>query len=506
MLFFNGLGGFTPDGREYVIGVCGDDALTPAPWVNVIANPQCGFLVSESGLGCTWTDNSQLHRLTPWNNDPTADPPGEVVYLRDERSGEVWTPTPRPCAWRRPRWCGTVRVTRHLHKKATGFPEELLLFVPLEDPFKLLCCACEILATARASRPSRSTRSGCWGGARDRAPLTVHTEIDPQTGALLARNPFVQDFGEQVAFAYSSVRPRSVAADRTEFLGRNGGVAAPAALGRTDLSGRVGAGLDPCRGLASVDQSGGRRGTGHRFLAGSAKSIEIVHNLIQTYSDPGAARAALTKAKECWENILGAVQVRTPDPAMDLMLNRWLLYQVLSCRFWGATAFYQSSGAYGFRDQLQDVMAPGPRQPRKPASTISRAAAASFAKATSSTGGTRRPAAACAHVFPTTFSGCRSWFAITSAPRGDTGILDERVPFLRRSDPATGQEEDRRSAGVDETASVRPLRSDPSRDGCRFGVHGLPLMGTGDWNDGMNRVGAEGKGESVGSAGSCARR
>ena len=356
----------------------GANALPPAPWINVIANPAFGFLTSESGLGCTWAGNSQMHRLTPWNNDPISDPPGEVVYLRDERSGDVWTPTPRPCGG------PAATVVRHgqgytsYTRNSHGVAQELLVLAAANDPVKLIVL--RLRNTGDSSRRLSATYYAEWvlGGTRDRAPLSVRTEIDPESGALLARNAFLADFRDSVAFAHASERPRSVAADRTDFLGRNGSVEAPAALTRTDLSGRTGAGLDPCAALqAAVDLEAGEERE-IVFLLGCAENVGAVRELLRKYATPEAAQEALAEVKARWEQVLGAVQVRTPDPALDLLLNRWLLYQVLSCRVWGRSAFYQSSGAYGFRDQLQDVMSLVHGAPQEARAHLLRAAARQF--------------------------------------------------------------------------------------------------------------------------------
>jgi cyclic beta-1,2-glucan synthetase len=489
--FANGFGGFTPDGREYCT-LAGP--LPPAPWVNAVANPVCGFLVSECGLGCTWAGNSQLNRLTPWCNDPVADPSAAVVYLRDEATGLVWTPTPRPLG-------GAPTLVRHgqgytrFQQQSHALAQELLVFVPPDDPLQVI--ALTVWNTGDRPRRLSVTFSAEWvlGTNREQAPLQVRTEVDAESGTLLAHNPFNPDFAGQVAFAGVSVRPHTVTADRTEFLGRNGSPSAPAALSRLDLSGRTGPALDPCAALQTKFdlQPGDEREV--VFLLGSASDIAAARKLVHRYREPGHVRAAITAR---WDRILGAVQVRTPDPALDLLVNRWLPYQVLSCRVWGRSAFYQSSGAYGFRDQLQDVMALVYGAPEEARAHIVRAAGGQFAEGDVQ------------HWWhPPSGRGIRTrisddylWlpFAVCHyvAVTGDAAMLDERVPFLRAPQLQPGQEE---WYGLPETAEetgtvyehcVRALRH-----GLRIGQHGLPLMGTGDWNDGMNRVGAEGKGESV---------
>ncbi|HVS34905.1 MAG TPA: glucoamylase family protein [Gemmataceae bacterium] len=497
LLFFNGLGGFTPDGREYVIGVRGPDGLPPVPWVNVIANASFGCLVSESGLGCAWSGNSQLHRLTPWNNDPVSDPPGQVVYLRDEATGEFWTPTPRPAGASAPTVVrhgqGYTSFTRNSH----GLAQELTVLVAPDDPVQLMIL--RLRNTGGGPRRLSAVLYAEWvlGTTRDQAPLSVCTEVEPETGALLARNAFQPDFRQQTAFAYTA-RPQSVAGDRTEFLGRNGAVENPAALARVGMSGRTGGGLDPCAAIQTVINLNAGEEREVVFLLGGAPGPEAVRNLVRKYGDGEAARKVLADVKARWDKMLGAVQVQTPDPALDLLVNRWLLYQVLSCRVWGRTAFYQSSGAYGFRDQLQDVTALVYAAPEEARAQLLRAAARQFLEGDvqhwwhPSTGQGVR----------TRFSDDFLWLPFTVCHyvrvTGDAAVLDENIGYLRAPKLQPGEQEEYSSpARADESGSLYDHCVRALRNGLRKGAHGLPLMGGGDWNDGMNRIGVGGKGESV---------
>jgi cyclic beta-1,2-glucan synthetase len=513
-----------------------------------VANPSFGFLISETGAGYTWAGNSQANRLTPWNNDPVTDPPGEVVYLRDETTGEYWTPTPLPRTDEGGKMRDEKEATavlsfsvRHgqgytiFEDNSHGVDQELLLFVPLTaekegvsgqgsevrrdnvarpagavsyDPWPLTADPYSSVKFVRLrvrnteSRPRRlsATFYAEWvlGTVRDQAATQVVTWIDATTGALLARNPFNMDFGSRVAFVDVNLRPRTFTSDRTEFLGRNGSVADPAALGRIGLSGRVEPGVDPCAAImTSVSLEPGQEKE-VIFYLGQADSPEEVQQILRLYKDASRVQEAYDAVRHEWEQTLTAVQVRTPDPAFDLMINRWLLYQVLSCRVWGRSAFYQSGGAYGFRDQLQDVMALVYSLPDEERGQILRAASRQFLE-----GDVQHwwhPPAG--RGVRTRFSDDFLWLPFVTChyvtSTGDQTILDERLPFLRAPVLRPEQEED---YGLPETTEEKATLYEHCvravEHGLRFGAHGLPLMGTGDWNDGMNRVGAQGKGESV---------
>jgi cyclic beta-1,2-glucan synthetase len=504
LLCDNGTGGFTPDGREYVVRVCeGRDGTVsfrppPAPWVNVLANPSFGCLVSETGVGYTWAVNSQAYRLTPWANDPVSDPPGEVLYLRDEESGVVWTPTPLPL--------GSTLPTRVRHgqgytafeQQAPGLAVRLTVFVAAGAPVKVLA----LRVRNDGARPRRlsATYYAEWvlGTAREQAAQGVVTEVDADTGALLARCPLTPDLGGQVAFADVSARPRSLTADRTEFLGRNGSVAAPAALRRAGLSGRVGVALDPCAALlAPFDLSPGEEKQ-IVFLLGAAADVEAARRLAREHRDAGRVEALLAEAKAVWDRVTGAVQVATPEPTLNVLVNRWLPYQVLSCRVWGRSALYQSGGAYGFRDQLQDALALVYGAPQEARAHLIRAAGRQFVEGDvqhwwhpPSGRGVR-----------THFSDDYLWLPFVVSryvtTTGDDAVLDERAPYLTAPRVPPDREDDYglpAPSGEDGTLYDHCARA--LEHGKRFGPHGLPLMGGGDWNDGMNRVGAGGKGESV---------
>jgi cellobiose phosphorylase len=500
--FWNGFGGFTPDGREYVIVVDGTSqigpTLPPAPWTNVLANRQFGCLVTEAGLGCSWAGNSQMNRLTPWSNDPTSDPPSEVVYLRDEETGEFWTPTPLPLG---PKATVTVRhgqgYTRYAHV-SSNLNQDLLVFVPPDDPIKLVC----LTVRNDSDRPRRlsATYYAEWvlGAVRENAPLQVVCERDPESGAILARNAWAGAFAERIAFVASGSPTLSVTADRKEFLGDHGSMAMPAALRRVGLSGRAGPAVDPCAAMTTELALSPGETKEVVFALGQAPSVEEVHRLLREYTQVGQADAALTQVQQYWDRCLNALHVTTPDAGIDLMLNRWLVYQIVACRVWARSAFYQSGGAYGFRDQLQDVMALVYSAPGEARAQILRSAARQFEEGDvqhwwhpPSGIGVRTRITDDLYFLPLVVH----HYVVTT---GDTDLLNEVVPFIVAPILREDQEEDFSLPAVSEQSGtvyehcVRALKH-----GYRLGSHGLPLMGTGDWNDGMNRVGADGKGESI---------
>ncbi|MGH9724127.1 MAG: GH36-type glycosyl hydrolase domain-containing protein, partial [Candidatus Acidiferrales bacterium] len=355
--FFNGLGGFANKGREYVT-VLGEGLRTPAPWINVIANLSFGFLVSESGSGHTWSLNSHENQLTPWFNDPVSDPAGEAIYIRDEATGEIWSPTALPIRDEAATYiaCHGQGYSR-FHHGSHGILTELLQFVPLNDPIKI--SRLTLRNDSGRVRRLSVTAYAEWvlGSSRNASAPYLVTEVDSKTGAVFVRSAWGGEFGGRVAFADLGGRQASISADRTEFLGRNGTLERPAALERGGpLSGKVGAGLDPCAALQTVIELLPRTSTEIVFFLGQAENKEQAGELLDRYR-PADLDATLGKVTGEWDSILSTVQITTPDAAMDLLMNRWLLYQTLASRVWARAAFYQLSGAYGFRDQLQDGMA-----------------------------------------------------------------------------------------------------------------------------------------------------
>jgi cyclic beta-1,2-glucan synthetase len=496
--FFNGLGGFADHGREYVIALA-DGGRTPRPWINVVANPAFGFLASESGSGFTWSLNSHENRLTPWSNDPVSDPAGEALYLRDEETGEVWTPTALPI-----RDESASYVARHgqgysrFRHSSRGIVLDLLQFVPAEDPIKVS----RLVVDNRSNRSRRISVTAYveWVLGASRGDPTPHviTAIDPQTGALFAKSSWGGEFGGRIAFADLAGRQTSWTGDRTEFLGRNGDPARPRALeGGLRLSGRVGAGLDSCAALqTTLELRSGARAEIVFFL-GQTENPERARELLQRYRAANLDEV-VRDVVDRWDDLLGTVQVTTPEPSMNLLLNRWLLYQTLSCRIWARAGFYQAGGAYGFRDQLQDVMALSVARPALTREHLLRAAARQFVEGDVQ------------HWWhPPSGRGVRTrisddllWlpYAVSRflEASGDHSVLEEVVPFLEGDVLAEGQDESYFQPRLSQTRETLFEHCARALDrSLAVGSHGLPLMGTGDWNDGMNRVGREGQGESV---------
>jgi cyclic beta-1,2-glucan synthetase len=496
--FDNGTGGFDSANREYAITL---DAghCTPMPWINVVANPSFGFLVSAEGGGYTWSVNSQQNPLTPWPNDPVSDTPHEMLYLRDEDSGELWSATALPI--RVPSAIYAARHGKGYSRFAHDSHEielELLQCVPSTDSIKLSRLRIRN-SSARVRRLSVTAYVEWALGANGTVPAPfIVTSLDAATGALFARNSWRSEFGERIAFADLGGAHSSWTADRTEFLGRHGAVDRPAALAHSaPLSGRVGAGLDPCAALQTRVELLPAAQIDIVFALGDADSDTQAQMLVEKYRATDVD-AVMREAREFWDGVLDTVHVRTPDRAMDLLLNDWLLYQTLACRVWARTAYYQASGAYGFRDQLQDVMALCVAKPEIAREHLLRAAARQFAEGDvqhwwlpPSGQGIR-----------TRMTDDRIWLPYVAVHyievTADAAVLDEALAFVEGDALEDGEAEAffKPPVACGETSlyehCARALDISLS-----LGAHGLPLIGTGDWNDGMNRVGEKGRGESV---------
>jgi len=495
--FWNGLGGFSADGTEYIIAPPSAET-TPAPWVNVLANPQFGCVVSESGGSYTWSENAHECRLTPWCNDPVSDAAGEALYLRDEETGHFWSPTPLPC-----RGAGTYE-TRHgfgysvFEHHEDGLHSELTIFVAQNAAVKFWA----FRLRNQSGRPRRLSLTAYveWvlGELHAKSQMHIYTELDPVSGALLARNPYSAEFASRAAFLDVSEAAHTMTGDRTEFIGRNRSLRNPAALRRVALSGRVGAGLDPCGALQVPIELAPGQQKEIVFTLGMGQNTDDARSLVSRFRGVAVARSELLAVQAAWNNILGAVQVETPDLSLNLLANGWLLYQTLCCRLWGRSGFYQSGGAFGFRDQLQDVMALIHAAPQLTRTHLLLCATRQFKEGDVQ------------HWWhPPAGRGVRThcsddflWLPLVTCryveTTGDHGVLNETQRFLEG-----------RPVHPDEDSYYDlPLRSEESttlyqhcvraiEHGLRMGAHGLPLMGGGDWNDGMDLVGRHGQGESV---------
>ena len=497
LLLGNGIGGFSPDGTEYVITLRQGDA-TPTPWVNVLANPNFGTVVSESGLAYTWHDNAHEFRLTPWHNDPLTDASGEACFVRDDESGHFWSPAPMPS-----RGTGTY-VTRHgfgysvFEHREDGIAAELTVHVAIDAAVKFTSLKLRNVS----GRPRRISVTGYveWvlGDLKPKTTMHVVTEIDAKSGALLARNSYNAEFPDRVAFFDVDEPGRTVSGDRTEFIGRNGSLRSPTAMSRTRLSGKVGAALDPCAALqVPFDLAEGEERE-IVFRLGVGRNAGEATTLLQRFRGPAAARAALDAVRGHWQHTLSAVRVETPDIPLNILANGWLVYQTMACRLWARSGYYQSGGAFGFRDQLQDAMALVHADPSLLRAQLMRCAGRQFVEGDVQ------------HWWhPPAGRGVRTrcsddylWLPLATAryleATGDRAVLDESVGFLdgRPVNPGDDSYYDLPGRSA-ETGSLYEHCTRAIVHGLQFGAHGLPLMGSGDWNDGMNRVGIEGKGESI---------
>ncbi|SEM99308.1 GH36-type glycosyl hydrolase domain-containing protein [Lihuaxuella thermophila] len=504
-IFFNGQGGFSPDGREYRILLKNTHYL-PAPWINVIANPRFGCLVSELGTGYTWWRNSRECKLTPWSNDPVLDPPGEVCYLRDEETGEVWSVTASPARADQPYLAAHGRGYTRFRHESHGLLQEVTVFVPKDDPVKVV----KVRIANRTDRQRRLsvTYYAEWvlGVRREPNASFIVTDWDKSANLLLGRNTYQEPFRDATVFLgvcpqceTSEPEDLSWTADREEFLGRNGTLKHPAALRRERLSGNTGPQYNPCGAVqtkVSIEPNGEQT---VYILFGCEDSRDSALKLARKYSQPGTCEQAFETVQEFWNSVLDQITVSTPSPEMDVLLNGWLLYQSLSCRMWARTAFYQAGGAYGFRDQLQDSLALLHTRPDLTRKQILLHAAHQYKEGDvqhwwheETERGIR-----------TRFSDDLLWlpYAVSRyiEHTGDDRLLDEVVPYLH-SEPLREGEHERYEPTQVSTESgnvfehcVRAI----DRALSWIGEHGLPLIGIGDWNDGMNRVGEAGRGESV---------
>ncbi len=497
LIFNNGFGGFSKDGQKYIITI-NNKSKTPAPWVNVIANPEFGTVISESGNAYTWFENAHELRLTPWNNDPVCDSGGEAFYIRDYESGYFWSPTLLPTGGTSP------YTTRHgfgysvFEHMEDGIYSEMTVFVDIEASVKFNVL--KIRNQSGRARKLSTTGYVEWvlGDVRMKTDMYMHTEIDPDSGALFAKNPYNTEFANRVAFFDVDYLKKSFTADRTEFIGRNGTLKNPDAMSRQKLSGRIGLALDPCGAIqVPCDLADGEEYE-IIFRLGAAKTSQEATETVKKYRGSLTAFESLQKVKNFWKDTMNALQVETPDSAINLITNGWLTYQTISSRLWGRSGYYQSGGAYGFRDQLQDVLSLIHVKPQFARNQILLCASRQFKEGDVQ------------HWWhPPTGRGVRTrcsddylWLpfvtAIYISKTGDTAILNESMPFLEGRSLNFGEESYYDIPIIsNKTAKLYEHCVQAIKNGLVYGIHGLPLIGTGDWNDGYDKVGKDGKGESV---------
>jgi cyclic beta-1,2-glucan glucanotransferase len=499
--YFNDFGGFTEDGKEYVIYL-GPGRQTPLPWVNIMANPNFGMLVSEAGAECIWGINSQNDRLTPWFNDPVSDPPGTAIYIRDDDIGVFWSPTPHPVrekdAYRARHGQGYTAFEHNSH----AIEQHLVTFVPVDDsggaPVRIQQLRLRNASSRRRKLTVTAFATLVLGSDPEETHMHVSTKWDLQSRSLFARNSYDPAFFDRVTFVTSTPAPASFSGDRALFIGRNRSLRNPAAMEHERLTGDAGAGLDPCAAVqVTIEIEPGQTGE-IDFLLGQAENEAKARELVERFRDPANVESAFQKACRWWDRALTTIQVQTPELSTNFLLNRWLLYQTLSCRIWGRSAFYQSSGAYGFRDQLQDAMALVHAAPDVARQHILRAAGRQFTEGDVQ------------HWWhPESGAGVRTrisddflWLPFVTAHyvrvTGDAAVLDQSVPFLQGKPLEKEQSE---SLSIPTISHTHGSLLEHCRRAVALstgtGPHGLPLIGTGDWNDGLNRVGRGGKGESV---------
>ncbi len=494
---FNGTGGFSAEGNEYVI-ITGAGRRTPAPWVNVLANPNFGTVVSESGQAYTWITNAHEFRLTPWDNDPVCDKGGEAIYLRDEDTGYYWSPTPLPITGL------SSYITRHgfgysvFEHIEDGISTELTVFTDIEAPVKFFLLKIKNISGRQRRLSATGFVEWVMGDLKPKTAMHVITESEPTTGAIYARNPYNTELGGYIGFFDTDDKQRTFTADRTEFIGRNGSRRVPEAMQKAKLTGRAGAALDPCAALQTVFTLAEGQEREVVFRLGAGRGMHDAVHIVERFKGVSTAKEALQKVKTHWQHTLSSLRIKTPDNALNLLTNGWLIYQTIACRIWARSGYYQSGGAFGFRDQLQDTLAVMQTRPELARQQIMLCASRQF-----------REGDVQHWWHPPMGRGVRTrcsddllWLPFVTCSyvqkTKDTGVLDEQVSFL-----------DGRMLNAEEHSyydmPVQSTEAGTIYDHCmraidkslQFGVHGLPLIGYGDWNDGMDMVGKDNKGESV---------
>jgi cyclic beta-1,2-glucan synthetase len=487
-------GGFDAESGEFRFEV-DLNRRTPKPWVNVIGNASFGFQVSESGTGFTWASNSRMHQVTPWSNDPVQDPAFEHYLLQDLDTRELLPLTPAgrggSAARHRVRHGQGYTVFECLHR---GMVLETTFFADRDERMKLVHV--KVRNEGVGARRLRALAMVEWqlGAARGER-RTVHSwKPDDLPAVFGQQRESSAGFGGNTAFLMlDGVQGvTDWTCDRSEFFAGRGVVELP-----DDLFQRAGSGLDACAAVAGEFTLGAGESASFTFMLGHADDGEAAMQLARRWQQHDVPEA-LAQARGFWDELLGRLQVRTPDPLFDALVNRWLMYQTLVCRLWSKAGFYQAGGAFGFRDQLQDAMAFALTDPARLREQILVNAARQFPE-----GDVQHwwhmPGGAGVR---THFSDDLLWLPYAASHyvevTADRSVLDEIVSFIDGPAIPAGAEDAYYAPQISgQTASVYEHGARAIDHSLATGVHGLPLMGTGDWNDGMNRVGHEGRGESV---------
>jgi len=510
LALFNGWGGFSQDGREYRIALRGDKFLT-APWSNVVANEKFGFLVTELGTGYTWWRNSRECKLTPWSNDPVLDPPGEACYIRDDTTGQFRSPTPSPCSADSPCTVAHGRGYTRFRRADRDLRQQVTMYVPKSDSVKIIELKLDNTSDQTKELSVFYVCDWVLGVKRQMTASHIVSEWDDEAGVMLTRNGYQETFRDDRAFltihdadgaagaSDAPLRQRvAYTADRLEWLGRSGTTESPEAMNAEWLSNTSGPQHDACGAvqLKLTVEPGASRTV--YVLLGAEYSKEAALALARKYSNGQACSAALEEAVKFWEDMTMQTTIQTPNREMDYLINGWLLYQALACRMWARTAFYQAGGAFGYRDQLQDSLAMLHAKPDMTRSQIVLHAAHQYEE-----GDVQHWWHEETHRgIRTKYSDDLLWLPYATTryivQTGDATVLDETAPFLR-SEPLTLEEHERYEPTVlsDQTGTIYEHCVRAIERASRFGENGMPLMGIGDWNDGMNSVGDLGQGESV---------
>jgi cyclic beta-1,2-glucan synthetase len=497
LIFYNGLGGFSPKGDEYHI-ITGAENPTPAPWCNVLANPNFGSVITESGQSYTWMENAHEYRITPWNNDAVSDLCGEAFYIRDEESGKYWSPALLPNPGKSDYKCIHGFGYSQYQFMEDGIYSSMTVYVDREEPVKYILF--NIRNSSGRMRKLSLTGYVEWvlGDLRPKTAMQITTEINIETGVLMAGNAYNSDFGNYISFFDVDDPQKTFTGDRAEFLGRNGTYKNPEAMGRSKLSGRVGASLDACGVLQSAMDLTDTEEKTIVFRLGAGRDQYTALQTAKKTKGIQAAENALLEVKNFWAKTLSAIRVNTPEPSINILFNGWLNYQTISSRIWGRSGFYQSGGAFGFRDQLQDVLSLLHNRPDLVKQQILLSASRQYRE-----GDVQHwwhPPMG--RGVRTTCSDDYLWLPYVVSRyvmhTGDENILTENIKFVEGRLLNPGEDSNYELPGISEhSVSLYEHCKLSIRHGLHYGAHSLPLIGSGDWNDGMDKVGNEGKGESV---------